>query len=112
MGSAPNDQKDVNPSDDAICEDIPLSISNPNELAGKFVIYPNPARNQVFISLPADAGKTGTLELFDMYGKLVRVSNIILNNPNRIELTGLSSGIYFVKINSDSGIQTGRFVIE
>ncbi|MCB0820357.1 MAG: T9SS type A sorting domain-containing protein [Bacteroidetes bacterium] len=89
------------------------ALSSGNNLNKQtLTIYPNPARNQVFISLQADAAKTGTLELFDMYGKLVRVSNIILNNPNRIELTGLSSGIYFVKINSDSGIQTGRFVVE
>lgn len=75
-------------------------------------IYPNPAKGEVFFSLPADDLKSASLDVFDMYGKLITQRKMSGSYPYKLDLTGLSSGIYFVKIKTDSTNYSGRFMVE
>lgn len=89
-------------------------------LAGRISLYPNPAKEYVEIGVKGDVNVTG-LEVYDVYGKLVSVvetSYYGVSTPNanagsmqtRINVSGLASGMYFVRVTTDKGVTTKPFV--
>lgn len=72
-------------------------------------LYPNPSDtilNIEFKSVIAD----GTLEVYDLLGKQVFAQSITSNNTSQINVTEWESGLYLVKISSENGEETKRFV--
>jgi len=64
-------------------------------------IYPIPTNNIVFIQSPKDADFT--INLYDVAGRLVikqQVNTTVNNMIGEINMTGLSSGIYWLHLNS------------
>lgn len=61
----------------------------------EFEIYPNPAKDMIRISAPTD---NCNLEIYNASGKLVSSTYGI----SEIDISGLPSGMYFVKLISDS----------
>lgn len=51
----------------------------------------------------------GDLQLFDVYGKLLQIVPIT-SETTLINVADLASGIYFVRVTTDQGIATKRFV--
>jgi len=90
----------------------PLSIHTP-ALIEQTILYPNPARDFVTITnLPDNA----TIKVIDILGKLVAIhsqlSNNTLGTETTIQLTGLKSGTYFIKIESpEFGITNKKLII-
>ena len=72
-----------------------------------FRIYPNPATD--FIGVETAAGNYA-YEIFEMHGQLVDANTGY--SGSLIHTSGLSPGIYFLKITTRDKIQTSRFVIE
>lgn len=72
-----------------------------------FVVYPNPANNQVTITF-TDAVTKPTIAFYNSLGQLV-LQQTIENNP-AISLDNLNSGIYIYKITFDNVSQTGKLV--
>ena len=84
------------------CASVPNSIE---ELDSKIVIYPNPANSKLKITNYESC--LGDIEIFDIYGR-----KVIPHTPSRtpqtvIDISHLSTGLYFVKI---SGETIGKFV--
>jgi uncharacterized repeat protein (TIGR01451 family) len=75
-------------------------------------IYPNPAKNEVFIGLPADEDKPGVIDVFDIYGKLIMSQALKASAQNKIELNGLSSGVYMLQVKTAKTSYFGKFVID
>ena len=48
------------------------------------------------------------LEVYDVYGKLINTVNVI-DNPTRINVNGLASGMYFVRVTMEQGTVTKTF---
>ncbi len=74
-------------------------------------VYPNPASNVINISWK-NSGDVD-VRLFDALGKLVyadKKQNI--NSSYSIDVSHLSSGLYFVRINNRDGVITKKVVIE
>ncbi|MTE26163.1 T9SS type A sorting domain-containing protein [Winogradskyella ouciana] len=72
-------------------------------------LYPNPTSdvlNIEFKSVIAD----GTLEVFDILGKQVFVQSITSNNISQIDVTNWESGLYLIKMSSENGEETKRFI--
>ena len=66
-------------------------------------IYPKPATDILHVSVEAGMISGGTLSVVDMNGKTVIRSNIVLSKGNNIfnvDISSLSKGIYFLKINN------------
>lgn len=68
-----------------------------------FSLYPNPAKNQINIQLVNDEADLALL--FDISGRLLFQTQLS-NTQQLIDLTVLTSGIYFVKVNNS----TAKFV--
>lgn len=78
-------------------------------------IFPVPAKDfvtlPIFIKQPTDA----TIQLFDISGKLVQEvfsGKIIYDYNQRIDVSHLTNGIYFIHFRTEEGIQTQRIIIQ
>ena len=61
-------------------------------------VFPNPASNLVNIQVKDSQFKAGTLKIFDLQGRLVK--NIVFEGNNELtaDVSGLESGVYFMKL--------------
>lgn len=76
--------------------DSELAVSDVS-LAKAISVYPNPAKNEIFIkSNSATTGKT-LVSIFDASGKLVFTEKIDLNTQNSVDISKLSNGVYILK---------------
>ncbi|MDO5978518.1 T9SS type A sorting domain-containing protein [Flavivirga spongiicola] len=91
----------------------PLSVEN-KELDKAISLYPNPAKsifyikNDSFINLEK-------VNMYDISGRLISKVDISNNDSSKtktINVTGLSKGIYFVNIHSDSAMITRKMVLD
>ena len=73
----------------------------------KVVVYPNPAKNSLFVSL--DATK---LEIYTITGQLVKSFTSVVANQN-INIEDIQKGIYFIKItNAENNVIKSKFIKE
>jgi hypothetical protein len=71
-------------------------------------IYPNPVKNQLFIS--ANQNNANLLaEIFDLTGKRIKEVNII-NNLEKIDVSEFDNGMYYLKINTNEGVKVLKFI--
>ena len=73
-----------------------------NDLASNLAIYPNPVKDLLTIE-----GNYTTVDVFDMFGKLVLSSEYTKN----INVSTLANGIYMLNITTEKGTQTQKIAI-
>ena len=79
-----------------------------NEVASKITISPNPAKETITIQTNQEA-LINNISIYNMLGQLMQVNT----NPNEtIDVSGLKTGSYFIKIVSDKGTASGKFLKE
>jgi hypothetical protein len=81
-------------------------IINQNELS----IYPNPASNTFTITISKFVN-TFMLEIVDIQGKTMHTQSITSSNEV-INISSLSSGIYFCKITNGDEVITQKLIVE
>jgi hypothetical protein len=84
------------------------------DLRGDANIFPNPFEHQVTVLVESTTQTQATVELFDITGKKVAVSQFTAlpgtNHFTMNELGGLEPGVYFVKVSSVDSVHTSRVV--
>ncbi len=81
----------------------------------EFTIKPNPASDFINVQLVSNERSDYRIELIGMDGRVVRTFSEELNllNENlRLNLTSISSGIYFLKINNVKQVTTQKLMIK
>jgi hypothetical protein len=76
-------------------------------------VYPNPASDIVNIDLGQNAGRFDNIELFDIRGRLVAKQS--LDNQlqqTQIDVNTFNSGVYLLKVSSDSETFTTKVIVE
>jgi len=71
-------------------------------------IYPNPARDFIYVNGLNNMSVNNSVEIFNASGQLIKKQ--LLNNDNKIEITNLKEGIYWMKIKNSS--QVFKFIKE
>ena len=76
-------------------------------------IYPNPTTGELTITYPPLAGAGGGIisdvEIFDIYGKKLQSHHLIISSSHHlINISHLPSGIYFLKVSTETGIVTKK----
>jgi hypothetical protein len=79
-----------------------------NWLSNSVSLYPNPAKEYVDIRVDGEL-HVKMMEVYDVYGKLINTVNVI-DNPTRINVSGLANGMYFVRVTTEEGTVTKTFV--
>ncbi len=89
--------------------DQSLSINEEEIRNQEYAVYPNPASHELFIKKPTSEPANGIL--YDITGMLI--SNFPLKEiENRIDLSNIASGIYFLQISNNENSIVKKIVIE
>ena len=90
-------------------------VYNPNDGISALSVQPNPASNFVKVSFNTPENMTVQLAIVDLTGKLIVNREYALNQPGSQEvdlnLDGIRSGLYFIKITSGNQIQTKKLIV-
>lgn len=82
-------------------------VSESNPLLSSIKIYPNPAQQFLNIELPNQ--QNFYLQFFDVTGRKVIEKNNA-TGTEKIDCSGLSSGVYFVKAVNERTVLTGKLI--
>jgi hypothetical protein len=77
-------------------------------------LYPNPATEQIFVTMLSKESGNGILTISNMMGQQVYSENVALENGNnqyQINVSSLSSGFYMVNIKTATGSSTQKMII-
>ena len=78
------------------------------EFGSVFILSPVPAKNSLTITTKQEV-TISSASIFNTLGQLIQVST----NPNQmIDVSGLKTGNYFIKIVSDKGTASSKFIKE
>ena len=83
------------------------ALSTTELTALQLKIYPNPVQDVLTITLENKASLSA-YAIYDISGKQVMTS--ILNPTNRIQVSGLSKGLYFIKVKAANSEMVGKFI--
>ncbi len=68
-------------------------------MASNLQLYPNPAKDKLYINNISSELNNATIEFYDVAGKQIHVENL----SNEINISSLNKGIYLVKIKTEAG---------
>jgi alpha-glucosidase len=75
------------------------SAVNKTEVGKNIEVYPNPANNELFITME-NPGKKAMIEVYNISGVLV-LKEIIVKNESKIGLNTINPGVYLIKITDN-----------
>ena len=78
-----------------------------NYLSNSIILFPNPAKE--VINVQCTMNNVQSVEVIDVYGKVISTVNVV-ENPTRINVSGLANGMYFVRVTTEMGVVTKTFV--
>ena len=93
---------------------IPQSTSGIHENIKKndIAIYPNPVTDNLNISIDKSLSGTTTVSILNLMGQVIQTANVVnetKGNVISINTSSLPKGLYFVQLNCNGQIETGRF---
>lgn len=87
---------------------VETTVGINNYLESNVNLYPNPAKEYVDVRIDGDMNVTA-MEVYDVFGKLINTVSVI-ENPTRINVSNLANGMYFVRVTTEQGVVTKRFL--
>ena len=87
-----------------------VRIAAENEIMS---IYPNPSDDYTYIKSRNMASKVKSLTMYDRSGALLQIPNleVLTEDLIRLDLTGMPSGVYYLRIRDQSTSKTQKLVI-
>ena len=82
---------------------------NDFEAGSTLRLYPNPANSLLNIKFKSVISN-GTLQVFDLLGKQIINQSVSSDITSQIDLTDWDTGMYLIKISSNNGEETKRFI--
>lgn len=80
------------------------------DIENQFVFYPNPSNDRLYID-NYHRTKVDALSIYNMQGQRL-VNQTLLEGKNEINISALSTGIYFIEVVNDYGIITKKIIKE
>ncbi len=87
----------------AVFKSYPLSTKDFNK--NIFTLYPNPAQNELLITAQ-NTTQNLKIKIFNIEGKLLSNQTLEVANQTSIDVSSLTSGIYFLNIEDENGNTT------
>ena len=96
---------------DWLFADLRQNVKKNEKLIDDIIVYPNPAKNTLFIS--SLFSKVESVSLYDFSSKLVELENVLKLQENQfqIDIQHLKQGNYLVKVNTNKDEFTKRFIV-
>lgn len=92
---------------DVECDKASSSVKE--NLNNKYMLYPNPTKNQ--INLEFELISSGVLELLDLNGEILLSKKILSQKQIKIDLQSFKSGLYILKYISDKTALKKKIII-
>lgn len=86
----------------------PLTLTN-SVMDTKIFIYPNPATDEFYIN--STNFQVNKIQLLDLTGRVVYSKNVLSHNES-IDISGIVSGMYIVKMYQDNEVHTTKLCVE
>lgn len=89
-------------------------MANEQIVSNKVSVSPNPAASTVSLSFRAETAGNATISVLDQTGAVVTSRNVSVNagdNSKKLYIGNLTNGMYYIKIQTGSTIQTSKVVI-
>ena len=90
------------------CVVIPLSTDD--FVANSFSISPNPSNGQISLTMTAGLGE-GQVQIIDLNGRVVFTQDSLLDGNVNVDASGLSNGVYLVKVSNGKVSETEKLII-
>lgn len=74
-------------------------------------IYPNPVSNGQF-TITSNLKKEGTYEIVDASGKVISQGEKLQKGDNKINISGITSGVYILKVTADGQSVTKKLIVK
>ena len=87
----------------------PVSFPHPQFVKDNVLIYPNPARNHIFISGLTDP-KPATYQIFKITGQMVASGTV--TNTESLTVAHLSQGLYIIRLQTGKEVISRKFIKE
>lgn len=101
---------------EAVVTNTTLSKAN-KSLAGleqmnkeHFVMYPNPAKNVIYIENITSSSSQTNFVITDIQGKVVSNTTSNFEGKHSIDVSNFTNGVYFIKVENDNYSESVRFV--
>ena len=80
-------------------------------LENSVVLYPNPAKEVINVEcrMMNDEYVIDNIQVYDVYGKLINTVPVT-DNITTLNVSSLANGMYFVRVTTEQGVVTKRFV--
>jgi hypothetical protein len=93
--------------------DFCTGINEQNSLAANMLVYPNPAHDQLFVSLPAGTGAY-KVEVINLLGSVIYSEKVAKDGSGTVELNlaGKPKGVYFLTVEANNQKATRKIIIE
>jgi len=95
------------PRDGVNC--LPLSVYEIDNASTVFTVYPNPSKDKIIITGQDTFSK---VEIVNILGETVYAEENLDTTTHELNLTGLKSGVYFVKVSNESGSHSKKVLVE
>ncbi|SHE45066.1 T9SS type A sorting domain-containing protein [Chryseobacterium takakiae] len=74
----------------------------------QFRVYPNPAKAEIFVELKS---RNATASIYDSKGSLIKSNLRMSSGKNRIDISVLTSGVYFIELSYETNqVFTQKFI--
>lgn len=73
-----------------------------------FKVFPNPVKDVINLQL----GQMKKIVITDMLGRMVKNVNLDGINSKSVNLNGLKSGLYFISVETNTGVYSSKFIKE
>lgn len=97
----------------------PQEVNGVNDVASQIShlsLYPNPAQDVLSLLVSLESTQNVTIDLVDVLGKTVATydyKNVVAGTSKvNLDVTKLTSGVYFANVRTGSGMVSRKFVIE
>ncbi len=80
----------------------------------RFKIFPNPATNEIYVNMKADAGASAVIKIYNAKGQqmLEQIIGTIPTGPFRIDLGNYTNGIYTITVKvGDFRVKSAKMII-
>ena len=100
------------------CDNTIFALNNyiltdiPETEAPEFEIYPNPAREKLFITNKSEINGESTLRLFNVNGSLVLKKSGTFNERTEIGIESLPAGVYVMQLSSMDRVENRKLIIQ
>jgi len=88
---------------------ITTNIQNETSAQKNITVYPNPAKNFLYIDLSLDE-EIKAIEILSVSGEQLLLSSSVNKQESKFDISSLKEGLYFIRVTTDEQVYLSKFI--